>query len=90
MLRLHGIVDMNLLVRMLKTLLMWVDTSGKRFGHEEHIYDTVYWANVSYFVGGKCATIVDDATLDAYTADKLPFEVSGAPEGQGRFPRPHG
>ena len=74
-------VDMNLLVRMLKTLLMWVDTSGKRLGHEEHIYDTVYWANVSYFVGGKCATIVDDATLDAYTADKLPFEVSGAPEG---------
>ena len=85
----HGMVDANLLVRVLKTPLMWVDTSGKRFGNEEHIYDTVYWANVAYSVGGKYFTIVDGATLDAYTADKLPFEVSGAgpanPEGKGDF-----
>ena len=85
----HGMVDANLLVRVLKTPLMWVDASGRRFGNEEHIYDTVYWANVAYSVGGKYFTIVDASTLDAYTADKLPFEVSGAgpanPEGKGDF-----
>lgn len=85
----HGMVDANLLVRVLKTPLLWVDPAGERFANEELIYDTVYWANAGYSVGGKYFVVVDGATLDAYTADKLPFEVSGAgpanPEGKGDF-----
>ncbi len=85
----HGMVDANLLVRVLKTPLMWVDPAGHRFANEEQIYDTVYWANAGYSVGGKYFVIVDGKTLDTYTADKLPFEVSGAgpqnPEGKGDF-----
>ncbi len=84
-----GMVDSNLLVRVLKTPLMWVDQEGKRFANEELIYDTVYWANAGYAVGGKYFVVVDGATLDDYTADKFPFEVSGAgpanPEGKGDF-----
>lgn len=85
----HGMVDANLLVRVLKTPLLWVDPAGKRFANEELIYDTVYWANAGYSVGGKYFVVVDAKTLDAYTADKLPFEVSGAgpanPTGKGDF-----
>ena len=40
-------------------------------------------------VGGKYFVVTDAKTLDAYTADKLPFEVSGAgpanPTGKGDF-----
>lgn len=85
----HGMVDANLLVRVLKTPLLWVDPAGHRFANEELIYDTVYWANAGYSVGGKYFVVVDGKTLDTYTADKLPFEVSGAgpanPEGHGDF-----
>lgn len=84
-----GMIDSNLLVRVLKTPLMWVDPDGKRFANEELIYDTVYWANAGYSVGGKYFVVVDSETLDAYTAGNLPFEVSGAgpanPEGKGDF-----
>ena len=82
-------IDSNLLVRVLKTPLLWVDPAGHRFCNEELIYDTVYWANAGYSVGGKYFVVVDGKTLDAYTADKLPFEVSGAgpanPTGKGDF-----
>ena len=82
-------VDANLLVRVLKTPLLWVDPAGRRFANEELIYDTVYWANAGYSVGGRYFVVVDGKTLDAYTAGKLPFEVSGAgpanPEGSGDF-----
>ena len=85
----YGGVDSNLLVRVLKTPLLWVDPAGRRFANEELIYDTVYWANAGYSVGGKYFVVVDGKTLDAYTADKLPFEVSGAgpanPTGKGDF-----
>ncbi len=85
----HGMVDANLLVRVLKTPLLWVDPAGVRFANEELIYDTVYWANAGFSVGGRYFVVVDGKTLDAYTADKLPFEVSGAgpqnPEGKGDF-----
>ncbi|MDO4937341.1 MAG: FAD-dependent oxidoreductase, partial [Sutterellaceae bacterium] len=67
-------VDANVLVRVLKTPLMWVDTAGHRFANEELVYDTVYWSNAGYSIGGKYFVIVDGATLDAYTADKIPFE----------------
>ena len=76
-------------MRVLKTPLLWVDPAGHRFCNEELIYDTVYWANAGYSVGGKYFVVVDGKTLDAYTADKLPFEVSGAgpanPTGKGDF-----
>lgn len=85
----HGMVESNLLVRVLKTPLLWVDPAGHRFCNEELIYDTVYWANAGFSVGGKYFVVVDGKTLDAYTADKLPFEVSGAgpdnPKGKGDF-----
>lgn len=85
----HGMVDANLLVRVLKTPLLWVDPAGQRFTNEELIYDTVYWANAGFSVGGKYFVVVDAKTLDAYTEDKLPFEVSGAgpenPKGKGDF-----
>ena len=85
----HGMMDANLLVRVLKTPLMWVDPAGHRFANEELVYDTVYWSNAGYSVGGKYFVIVDGKTLDAYSDDKVPFEVSGAgpanPTGKGDF-----
>ena len=84
-----GMIDTNLLVRVLKTPLLWVDPAGHRFANEEQIYDTVYWANVGYSVGGKYFVVTDSKTLDSYTKDELPFEVSGAgpknPTGKGDF-----
>lgn len=85
----HGMMDANLLVRVLKTPLMWVAPAGHRFANEELVYDTVYWSNAGYSVGGKYFVIVDGKTLDAYSDDKVPFEVSGAgpanPTGKGDF-----
>ncbi|MDO5532566.1 FAD-binding protein, partial [Sutterella sp.] len=84
-----GMIDANLLVRVLKTPLLWVDQAGHRFCNEELIYDTVYWSNAAYSVGGKYFVVVDGKTLDAYTNDQFPFEVSGAgpenPTGKGDF-----
>lgn len=85
----HGMVESNVLVRVLKTPLLWVDPAGHRFCNEELIYDTVYWANAGYSVGGKYFVVADAKTLDAYTKGELPFEVSGAgpdnPTGKGDF-----
>lgn len=85
----HGMVESNVLVRVLKTPLLWVDPAGHRFCNEELIYDTVYWANAGYSVGGKYFIVADAKTLDAYTEGELPFEVSGAgpdnPTGKGDF-----
>ena len=85
----HGMVESNVLVRVLKTPLLWVDPAGHRFCNEELIYDTVYWANAGYSVGGKYFVVADTKTLDAYTKGELPFEVSGAgpdnPTGKGDF-----
>ena len=59
----HGMIDSNLLVRVLKTPLLWVDPAGHRFCNEELIYDTVYWANAGYSVGGKYFVVVDGKTV---------------------------
>ncbi|WP_162365999.1 FAD-dependent oxidoreductase [Acerihabitans arboris] len=79
----------NLLIRLIKTPLMWVDMAGTRFANEELVYDTAYWANAAYAVGGDYYIIVDENTLNAFTKGKQPFELSGAgapnPEGTGDF-----
>lgn len=56
------------LTQMLMSPLLWVDPSGSRFVNEDVVYDTAFWANAAYSVGGKYYFIVDKATLDAYTA----------------------
>lgn len=40
------------LIWLLKSPLLWVDVVGERFADEGHIYDTAFWANVAYSVGG--------------------------------------
>jgi len=66
------------LIWLLKSPLLWVDANGQRFGDEGLVYDTAYWANVSYSVGGKYYIILDTKTLDAYTKKTFPFVLSGA------------
>lgn len=55
------------LTQILNSPLLWVDTTGSRFTNEDVVYDTAYWANAAYSVGGKYYIIVDEATLNAYT-----------------------
>ncbi|XBS71362.1 FAD-binding protein [Acerihabitans sp. KWT182] len=66
------------LIWLLKSPLLWVDANGERFGDEGLVYDSAYWANVSYSVGGKYYIILDSQTLNAYTKKSFPFPLSGA------------
>lgn len=79
----------SLLIRILKTPLLWLDRSGERFVDESLVYDTALWANAAYSVGGNYLIVVDTPTLKAFSKGKLPFEISGAgapnPVGTGDF-----
>lgn len=79
----------SLLIRILKTPLLWLDRSGERFADESLVYDTALWANAAYSVGGNYFIVVDTPTLQTFSKGKLPFEVSGAgapnPTGNGDF-----
>ncbi|WP_410015544.1 FAD-dependent oxidoreductase [Sodalis sp. C49] len=66
------------LIWLLKSPLLWVDANGERFGDEGLVYDSAYWANVSYSVGGKYYIILDNQTLNAFTKKSFPFPLSGA------------
>lgn len=56
------------LTQMLASPLLWVDPSGSRFVNEDVVYDTAFWANAAYAAGGKYFFVVDEATLQDYTA----------------------
>ncbi len=66
------------LIWLLKSPLLWVNANGERFGDEGLVYDSAYWANVSYSAGGKYYIILDSQTLNAYTKKSFPFPLSGA------------
>lgn len=55
------------LTQLLMSPLLWVDASGSRFCNEDVVYDTAWWANAAYAVGGRYYIIVDEATLEDYT-----------------------
>lgn len=55
------------LTQLLNSPLLWVDSTGSRFTNEDVVYDTAFWANAAYSVGGKYYIIVDEATLKAYS-----------------------
>ncbi|MFC3394535.1 FAD-dependent oxidoreductase [Brenneria rubrifaciens] len=74
------------LIWLLKSPLLWVDVVGERFADEGHIYDTAFWANVAYSVGGHYYIIVDTPTLKSFTANAMPFPLSGA--GPANPPKP--
>ncbi|MCV9878570.1 FAD-dependent oxidoreductase [Brenneria izbisi] len=74
------------LIWLLKSPLLWVDAVGERFANEGHIYDTAFWANVAYSVGGNYYIIVDTPTLKSFTANAMPFPLSGA--GPANPPKP--
>ena len=63
---LAGFSDSSL-TQLLMSPLLWVDASGSRFTNEDVVYDTAFWANAAYTVGGRYFFIVDEATLKAYT-----------------------
>lgn len=63
---LAGFSDTSL-TQVLNTPLLWVDTTGSRFTNEDVVYDTAFWANAAYTVGGKYYIIVDKATLEAFS-----------------------
>lgn len=63
---LAGFSDTSL-TQILNTPLLWVDTTGSRFTNEDVVYDTAFWANAAYTVGGKYYIIVDKATLEAFS-----------------------
>lgn len=69
------------LTRLLLTPLLWVNFNGQRFTNEDTVYDTVEWANAGWSAGGKYFFIVDQSTLDSYTADEYKLEVSKAGPG---------
>ncbi|BBM21506.1 FAD-dependent oxidoreductase [Lactobacillus pentosus] len=79
----------NPLTQLLLTPQLWVNMTGQRFANEDVVYDTVEWANAAWSQGGKYFFIVDQATLDKFTADQNSEEVSqagpGAATGQGDF-----
>ncbi len=55
------------ITQLLMSPLLWVDPSGSRFVNEDVVYDTAFWANAAYAVGGQYYFVVDTATLEAYT-----------------------
>lgn len=63
---LAGFSDTSL-TQILNTPLLWVDTTGSRFTNEDVVYDTAFWANAAYTVGGKYYIIVDKATLESFS-----------------------
>lgn len=63
---LAGFSDSSL-TQLLMSPLLWVDASGTRFTNEDVVYDTAFWANAAYTVGGRYYIIVDEATLEAYS-----------------------
>jgi len=69
------------LTQLLLTPTLWVNLKGKRFTNEDTVYDTVEWANAAWTAGGEYYFIVDQDTLDTFTADKNPLEVSQAGPG---------
>lgn len=74
------------LIWLLKSPLLWVDVTGQRFANEGHIYDTSFWANVAYAVGGNYYIVVDTPTLQSFTKNAMPFPLSGA--GPANPPKP--
>lgn len=59
--------SMSPITQLLMSPLLWVDPSGSRFVNEDVVYDTAFWANAAYSVGGQYYFVVDKATLEAYT-----------------------
>lgn len=55
------------LSQILASPLLWVDPYGERFVNEDVVYDTAFWANAAYSVGGKYYIVLDEATLEEYT-----------------------
>lgn len=74
------------LIWLLKSPLLWVDVVGERFANEGHIYDTAFWANVAYSVGGNYYIVVDTPTLQSFSKNAMPFPLSGA--GPANPPKP--
>lgn len=68
------------LTQLLMSPLLWVDASGSRFTNEDVVYDTAFWANAAYSVGGRYYIIVDEATLKAYS-EGTDIRVSNAGPG---------
>lgn len=63
---LAGFSDTSL-TQVLNSPLLWVDQTGSRFTNEDVVYDTAFWANAAYTVGGKYYIIVDKATLEDFS-----------------------
>ena len=59
--------SMSPITQLLMSPLLWVDPSGSRFVNEDVVYDTAFWANAAYAVGGQYFFVVDSKTLAAYT-----------------------
>ena len=76
---LAGFSDTSL-TQVLNTPLLWVDPTGSRFTNEDVVYDTAFWANAAYSVGGKYYIIVDEATLESFS-NGTSLEVSQAGPG---------
>lgn len=68
------------LTQVLNSPLLWVDGTGSRFTNEDVVYDTAFWANAAYTVGGRYYIIVDEATLKSYSAG-TDMEISQAGPG---------
>lgn len=76
---LAGFSDTSL-TQVLNTPLLWVDSTGSRFTNEDVVYDTAFWANAAYTVGGKYYIVVDEATLKDFSKGTS-LEVSQAGPG---------
>ena len=63
---LAGFSDTSL-TQILNAPLLWVDQTGSRFTNEDVVYDTAFWSNAAYTVGGKYYIVVDEATLSSFS-----------------------
>ncbi|BDR59891.1 FAD-dependent oxidoreductase [Lactobacillus xylocopicola] len=53
--------------------LLWVNRRGERFTDERVVYDSVLWGNVTAKQNGKYFEILDQATLDKFSQEKVPM-----------------
>ncbi|WP_020613961.1 FAD-dependent oxidoreductase [Sediminispirochaeta bajacaliforniensis] len=63
--------------------LMWVNKEGVRFVDESVVYDNVIWGNAAFSAGGEYYTIVDQASVDSFIKNGIPFTGAYQMNGSG-------
>lgn len=65
------------------TPLFWVNKEGTRFVDESILYDNVLWGNAAFSAGGGYYAIVDQASVDSFMKNGIPFTSAYQMNGSG-------